>query len=230
MRTSNPLVWLKPGAIWSYGIAVSSVLAAAMISLWPPFHLQSAPASLLLCAVLVSAWFGGSRPGLLATALSALAFYYYFLIPTHSLAAKPEGIPRLAIFIVAALFVESLSASQRRNAESLRRARDDLKVTVRDLQNSNEALQAESRERKSAEETLRRTEGYLAEAQRLTHTGSWAWKVPGRDALHLSEEWYRIYGFDPEDGLSAWEKRRQRMHPEDRSKWNETTERAIREK
>jgi PAS domain S-box-containing protein len=54
--------------------------------------------------------------------------------------------------------------------------------------------------------------------------------VPGRDALHLSEEWYRIYGFDPEDGLSAWEKRRQRMHPEDRAKWKETTDRAIREK
>jgi PAS domain S-box-containing protein len=230
MPTSNPFVWLKPAAIWSYGIAVSSVLAAAIISLWPPFHLQSAPASLFLCAVLVSAWFGGSGPGLLATALSALAFYYYFLSPIHSLAAKPEGIPRLAIFIVAALFVESLSASQRRNTESLRRARDDLKVTVQDLQNANEALQAESRERKSAEETLRRTEGYLAEAQRLAHTGSWAWRVPGRDALHLSEEWYRIYGFDPEDGLSAWEKRRQRMHPEDRAKWKETTDRAIREK
>src|SRR4029077_17476193 len=71
---------------------------------------------------------------------------------------------------------------------------------------------------------------YLAEAQRLTHTGSWAWRVAGRDALHLSEEWYRIYGFDPEEGLSAWEKRRQRMHPEDRAKWQETTDRAIGEK
>src|SRR5690349_199641 len=61
---------------------------------------------------------------------------------------------------------------------------------------------------KQVEEALRRSESYLAEAQRLTHTGSWAWRVAGRDALHLSEEWYRIYGFDPEEGLSAWEKRR----------------------
>jgi PAS domain S-box-containing protein len=83
---------------------------------------------------------------------------------------------------------------------------------------------------KGVEESLRRTENYLAEAQRLTHTGSWAWRVEGRDALHLSEEWYRIYGFDPEDGLSAWEKRLQRMHPEDRAKWQETTDRAISEK
>jgi PAS domain S-box-containing protein len=80
------------------------------------------------------------------------------------------------------------------------------------------------------EEALRRSESYLAEAQKLTHTGSGAWRVAGRDALYLSEEWYRIYGFDPEDGLSAWEKRLQRMHPEDRGPWREITDRAIREK
>jgi len=85
-------------------------------------------------------------------------------------------------------------------------------------------------ETKRAEEALRRSESYLAEAQRLTHTGSWAWRVAGRDALHLSEEWYRIYGFDPEEGLSAWEKRQQRVHPEDRAKWQETIDRAIGEK
>jgi len=83
---------------------------------------------------------------------------------------------------------------------------------------------------KQAEEALRRSESYLAEAQKLTHTGSWAWRVAGKDAVHLSEEWYRIYGFDPEEGLSAWEKRLQRMHPEDRAKWQETTARAIAEK
>ena len=85
-------------------------------------------------------------------------------------------------------------------------------------------------ESKRAEEALRRSESYLAEAQRLTHTGSWAWRVPKRDALHLSEEWYRIYGFDPAEGVSAWEKRLQRIHPEDRAKWKEATDRAIREK
>src|SRR5216684_4278221 len=83
---------------------------------------------------------------------------------------------------------------------------------------------------KQAEEALRRSESYLAEAQRVTHTGSWAWRVAGRDALHLSEEWYRIYGFDPEEGLSAWEERLQRIHPEDRGKWQEATDRAIGEK
>jgi PAS domain S-box-containing protein len=83
---------------------------------------------------------------------------------------------------------------------------------------------------KQAEEALRRSESYLAEAQRLTHTGSGAWRVPGWDALYLSEEWYRIYGFDPKHGLSAWKDRVQRMHPEDRTRVQETKDRAISEK
>src|SRR5882672_4061661 len=83
---------------------------------------------------------------------------------------------------------------------------------------------------KQAEEALRRSENNLAEAQRLTHTGSWAWRVAERDALHLSEEWYRIYGFDPEGGMPAWEERLQRVHPEDRAKWRGTIDRAIAEK
>jgi PAS domain S-box-containing protein len=80
------------------------------------------------------------------------------------------------------------------------------------------------------EEKLQRSEAYLAEAQRLTHTGSWAWRVTGREALHLSEEWYRIYGFDPENGPPALEERLQRTHPEDRAKWLGAIDRAIAEK
>lgn len=230
MPRSNPLLWPKPPRIWSYGIALLSVAGALTVSKLPAIHLQDAPVSLFLCAVILSSWFGGVGPGLVATALSALAFNYYFLPPIHSLGSKPDEIPRLVIFTVSALFVGFLSAAQRSATESLRRARDDLNVTVHELRNTNEALQAESRERKSAEESLRRSERYLAEAQRLTHTGSWAWRVEGRDAVHLSEEWYRIYGFDPEEGLAAWEKRMQRMPPEDQAKWRETTDRAISEK
>jgi PAS domain S-box-containing protein len=86
-------------------------------------------------------------------------------------------------------------------------------------------------ERKRTEEALRRSESNLAEAQKLTHTGSWAWQVAGRDALHLSEEWYRIYGFDPEEGMPAWEQRLRRIHPEDRARWQEVAiDRAISEK
>ena len=80
------------------------------------------------------------------------------------------------------------------------------------------------------EERLQRSEAYLAEAQRFTHTGSWAWRMAGRAALHLSEEWYRIYGFDPDNGPPAFEEHLQRTHPEDRAKWQGTLDRAVAEK
>jgi PAS domain S-box-containing protein len=85
-------------------------------------------------------------------------------------------------------------------------------------------------ERKCAEQALRRSEAHLAEAQRLTHTGSWVWQVAGRDASHLSDEWYRIYDFDPADGRPNWEKRLQRVLPADRACWQGAIDRAIRDK
>ena len=171
MSRSNPLLWPKAPAIWSYGIAVLSVGAALIISQRPALHLEAAPVSLFLCAVMLSAWFGGIGPGLVATTLSALAFNYYFLPPIHSLGAKPEEIPRLVVFMMSALFVGSLSVAQRSATESLRRARDDLKVTVQELQSTNEALQAESLERKHAEEALREAQSDLARVSRVTTMG-----------------------------------------------------------
>jgi C4-dicarboxylate-specific signal transduction histidine kinase len=137
----------------------------------PAFHLEAAPVSLFLCAIMFTAWFGGVGPGLLATALSALAFNYYFLPPMHSLAPKTAEIPRIVIFTVSALIVGLLSAAQRSATESLRRARDDLRGTVQELQRSNEALQAESLERKHAEETLRQAQADLAHVNRVTTMG-----------------------------------------------------------
>src|SRR5229473_1169015 len=85
-------------------------------------------------------------------------------------------------------------------------------------------------ERRRAEKALRQSESHLAEAQRLAHTGSWVWSVPGRDSLHLSEEWYRIYGFDPEKGVPGWEERSQRIHPEDRARRKMAIARAAAKK
>ena len=84
-------------------------------------------------------------------------------------------------------------------------------------------------EQKRAGEALRRSESYLAQAQRMAHVGSWAWEVPARNALYISEEWYRIFGFDPKDGMPTWEQRLQRVHPEDRARWQVTVDRAIAE-
>ena len=77
---------------------------------------------------------------------------------------------------------------------------------------------------------IQSSEAYLAEAQRLSHLGSWAWRVAGKEVLHLSDEWYRIFGFDPKQGMAEWEARLQRIHPQDRGTWDGTIERAIRDR
>jgi PAS domain S-box-containing protein len=84
-------------------------------------------------------------------------------------------------------------------------------------------------ERKTAEKALRTSEAYLAEAQRLSHTGSWAWS-PDTDLRHWSEECYRILGFDPRDGLPVTEELIQRIHPDDQPAFRESTNRAKHKK
>src|SRR6266699_2691408 len=83
-------------------------------------------------------------------------------------------------------------------------------------------------ESKRAEEALRRSESYLAEAQRLTHTGSWAFNAI--KALYWSEENFRIWGFDPQQDLPDRETVLQRIHPEDRGRVVEEVQNAVRER
>jgi PAS domain S-box-containing protein len=70
-------------------------------------------------------------------------------------------------------------------------------------------------ERKRGEAALRRSEGYLTEAQRLTRTGSWAWNVRTRETF-WSPEMFRILGYDPEETTPSLSNFLQRVHPEDR--------------
>src|SRR5258707_6469400 len=84
-------------------------------------------------------------------------------------------------------------------------------------------------DRKRAEEALRCSESYLAEAQRLSQTGSWAWS-PEQDIRYWSEECYRVLSFDPQDGLPRFEDFFQRIHPDDQPGFMDLIETAIREK
>jgi PAS domain S-box-containing protein len=85
-------------------------------------------------------------------------------------------------------------------------------------------------ERKHAEEILRRGEAYLSEAQRLSHTGSWACIPAIRQHTYWSEEAFRVYGFDPARGPPRFEEFEGRIHPDDRARTREEFKTAIRGK
>jgi PAS domain S-box-containing protein len=83
-------------------------------------------------------------------------------------------------------------------------------------------------EAKKAEDRLRRSEEYLAEAQRLSHSGVTAYK--GTTVFYGSDEIYRIWGFDPAQGIPSRKAVLQRIHSDDFDRLNAEIERALGEK
>jgi PAS domain-containing protein len=81
--------------------------------------------------------------------------------------------------------------------------------------------------RKRAEQRLSESEAYLAEAQRLSQTGSWAWSPAAGDIRYWSEMCYRVLGFDPAGHLPRFEEFFQRIHPDDQAASRERFEQAI---
>jgi PAS domain S-box-containing protein len=97
------------------------------------------------------------------------------------------------------------------------------------------ALSEDITQRKRAEAALRRSEGYLAEAQKLTHTGSWAAQVYQMENVswsnfYWSEELYRIFGFDPDPTPPSEVEIVGRLHPEDVLCNRPVVEQAIRDR
>ena len=83
-------------------------------------------------------------------------------------------------------------------------------------------------ERKKAEEALRRSEAYLAEAQRLSNAGAFAFNEEG--SLYWSEGTFRLWGFDPKKGIPSPEAIGQRIHPDDRVRTLRQLDEALRQR
>jgi PAS domain S-box-containing protein len=210
-------------------LSVAAALGAALLLDHSGFRDATVP--LFICASAISSWYGGQGPAALAVVLCSLAFDYFFVSPLYSLYIAAAELPYFIIFALFAVLVSWFARTRRRVEGDLRNACDELESLNRELAKRSAALEASNTELEAfAGEALKRSEFYLREAQKLTHTGSWAWNVADRKAVHVSEAWYRICGFDPAEGAPPWEKRLERIHPDDRLHWTSTLERAIVEK
>jgi predicted ATPase/signal transduction histidine kinase len=90
-------------------------------------------------------------------------------------------------------------------------------------------LSDENRDRRKAEDDLRRSEAALTEAQQISHTGSWRWKV-GTGDVSWSIEHFRIFAFDPAVTKPSYATFMQRIHDEDRPAFEQAIQRAVRER
>src|SRR4051812_6931650 len=320
--------------VWHYGLAVLSVALATVTTM--PLESFGVRTSLFFPAVLLSTWFGGTGPGLLAVLLSTLSINFFFTEPFFGFEFSVRDIPTTAAFFVSALVISSWSASRKRaenrlrvSEQELRKARSELEAKVEertaDLTRSNDQLRLEIAERarsasvlrekasllnlthdtvfvrdmndvitywnrgaeerygwsseeavgrvthqltqtifpkplqeikaellqtgrwegelihvrrdhtpvmvasrwalqrddagrpvailetnnditkrRQAEENLRNSEAFLAEGQRISHTGSWSWNVSSGE-LTWSDEHFRIFGADPRDSEPSFE-------------------------
>ena len=211
-----------------YGLAVLSVAAALSITQLLRAYFETTANSLFFCAIVISSWFGGLGPGLLAGLLSVGVIDYF-----HTLGVNAEDVPRLAVFLVSAAAISWLSGEQRRAKESLRQARDELELKVQErtaeLRQINEELRAEIAERKNAEGALLSSEAQLKQAQAVAHLGSYE-----VDALtghtRWSDEVFRILGLDPASGsLSRQDFVERVVHPEDREYAMQGYDRVVHE-
>jgi PAS domain S-box-containing protein len=81
---------------------------------------------------------------------------------------------------------------------------------------------------REAEQRLRRSEAYLAEAQHLSHTSSWSWDVRRNDFGYRSAEVFRLFGFEPADGPVSAQAIQSRIPAEDLERLGEVVRQAMR--
>jgi K+-sensing histidine kinase KdpD len=134
-----------------YAIALVCVAAALISSLLLQRLFPYPFLFLFFAAVMASAWFGGTAPGLFAVFLSTIAVDYFFVPPFHSFAVNATDTAYFTAFVVCALAASWVSSSKRKSEAALLEVRDHLEARVAErtaeLQKTIAELQENERQR-----------------------------------------------------------------------------------
>jgi NO-binding membrane sensor protein with MHYT domain/nitrogen-specific signal transduction histidine kinase len=204
---------MRPQALLRYdpglvGVSIVVAVVLAFVSLSIRFHRPQS--SSLAATIIAASIMGCAVAGMHYTAMQASIFFPLPGAPPYSMALSPTLLALLitifAVLIAASTLVAAFAGRQNELALNLR---------------------VEISRRRRTEADLRRSETYLAEAQRLSHTGSWAFNVATRQFTHSSEEHHCLFGFDPGADNPIWEDWVRRFHPEDRESTVAAIEQSI---
>ena len=157
--------WWKIRAVSTsqqYGSALICVAAALFLSLVLQRLFPYPFLFLFFAAVMASAWFGGTAPGLFAVLLSTLAVDYFFVPPFHSFEINATNTAYFAAFVVCALIASWVSSSKRKSEEALREARDHLEARVAERTVELQKTIAELRENQRQREQLETEKSVLS--------------------------------------------------------------------
>jgi formate hydrogenlyase transcriptional activator len=204
-----------------YGLAVASVATALGTTLILRYY--GFPARFIshftLIAIAITFWCAGTGPGLLALLLSSLGVSLlarnHFLLPGFPLESF------LIFYAVFSMLMSWFSASRRHAEQLLNEARDNLEFRV--AERTDELVRANA-ELEDTQAALRSREAYLAQAQRLSQTGSFGWR-PATGEILWSGETFRIFQYE-RTAKPTVELVLQRVHPEDVALVQETIARA----
>src|SRR5580692_4732753 len=156
-----------------------------------------------LVVILLCSLMGSFTASALLAIMSIAGLDYFFAPPIFSFRIDdPQH-----LIVVVAFFLTSL-------------------IVTRSIQNARERTQAALQ----TEANLRRSEAYLAEAQHLSHTGSWAWDVRRQEFVYQSAEVYRLFRLDPKESSGSLRAFQERIVPEDLRRVVEANREAVREK
>jgi PAS domain S-box-containing protein len=196
-------------------VAISVVVAVvlAFVSLSIRFHAHRLQSSPMAATIIAASVMGCAVAGMHYTAMQASIFFPLPGAPTYSMALSPTLLALLITIFTVLIAVSTLVATFAGRQSELA-----------------ESLSAEISRRRRTEEDLRRSEAYLAEAQKITHTGSWAYDVATRRVTYSSEEHHRLFGFDPAAGMPGAGDWVRRIHPDDRETAIQTMEQTIRDR
>jgi PAS domain S-box-containing protein len=207
---------MRPEALLRYDpalVAISVLVAVvlAFVSLGIRFQARRLQSSPGMATIIAASVMGCAIAGMHYTAMQASIFFPLPDAPTYSMALSPTLLALLITVFTVLIAVSTLVATFAGRQSELA-----------------QSLSAEISRRQRTEEDLRRSETYLADAQRLSHTGSFAYDVAKRRITYSSEEHLRLFGFDlaavvpdPDDWM-------RRIHPEDRERVTQTMAQIVR--
>ncbi|MGE0822404.1 MAG: PAS domain S-box protein [Candidatus Binatia bacterium] len=190
----------EPTHLTRYGFAVVvTILAMVLTQGFQPW-LYPSVFPLFFAAVMLSAWFGGLGPGLLATLVAATSIDFFLLPPHSTRYLEVSHLVRISTFVLVALLTSSLTAARKRAEQRLRNAQQELEQRVQQrttaLTTANDALRTEIDERKQVEAVLR----YQAQIIDQIHDSVIATDLDGR-ITSWNKGAQRLFGYAAQEML-----------------------------